>query len=112
VLASVYALAYIHTMTNATTTETMAREMFQNHERRTCPGCRERIMKSRHAYRYANGEVRCLECPAPVAAPVVAPAPAPVVASRPAPYVRQFGALALDGASFRSWEREYDEEGR
>jgi hypothetical protein len=69
-------------MTNATTTETMAREMFQNRERRHCPGCGERIMKSHLAYRYANGEVRCLECPAPVAAPVVVAAPAPVAAAR------------------------------
>jgi hypothetical protein len=69
-------------MTNATTTEPMAREMFQNREWRTCSGCGERIMKSRHAYRYANGEVRCTECPAPapvVAAPV---APAPVASAR------------------------------
>jgi hypothetical protein len=51
-------------------TTTNERELFQNHERRTCSGCGARIMKSRHAYRYATGEVRCTVCPAPVAAPV------------------------------------------
>jgi predicted RNA-binding Zn-ribbon protein involved in translation (DUF1610 family) len=66
----------------ATTNGTMGYETFQNHERRHCPGCNKRIMRSTNARRYANGEVRCTECPAPVAAPVVVAAPAPVASAR------------------------------
>jgi hypothetical protein len=80
-----------------------------------CSTCRERIAVGSYYVRSGSRFTHADPCSAPVVAapvPVVAVASAPVVASRPAPYVRQFGALALDGASFREWEREYEEEGR
>jgi hypothetical protein len=82
----------------------------------TCSICGERI--SAGAFCYLNaGDVWHTDCadakrrvaasPAAAATSVVALVPA-----RPAPCARVFGCLAVDGASFRAWEREYDEEGR
>jgi hypothetical protein len=80
-----------------------------------CSTCRERIAVGSYYVRSGSRFTHADPCSAPVvAAPVqtpVAAASAAAVASRPAPYVRRFGALALDGESFRAWEREYDEEG-
>jgi hypothetical protein len=97
--------------TKMTTATEMTREIIQNREHRRCNACGKKIMKSRMAFRWANGEVRHPECPAPVvAAPISAPVVVAPVAA--APTYRTFGALAVDAGSFTSWEREYEREGR